>query len=254
MMLLVLTALYLAASGRWTASLPVMTAAALLKFIPFVLVPVLVWKGRGNPAALIGGAALSLALVIALYAPLWAGLDTFDGVRDQGSRMTSSLAALGAFVMPDAWLRPLAVALFTFGFITVMRRDLDLPATAFAVMLLYLLVLSFWTKEWYFTSLVALGAVAGGKAFWITIPGVALLLMATVFGGWAWEMNWLSWQERWGTPAMELCLTATTLGGWLGVLGVIALRARRAAAARGASALLGLAQRSSGQGPANTTA
>ncbi len=222
-----MAATYFGLRGRWELSLPAMTLAALVKFVPALFIPFLVWKARNDRALLVYGLAASLFLAAITFAPFWAGDHTFDGVRDQASRLTSSPASVASFYMPDAWLRPGALALFGAGYFLVLKRDMEVVTGAYALVLLYLLVLSFWTKPWYFTWPVAFGAVLGGWAFWITVPGMLGAFASNLVGGWGWEMVWFNWQERWGQKAMESWLTLATAGGWLLGLALWAVHPRR---------------------------
>jgi alpha-1,6-mannosyltransferase len=225
LLLFVIGAVYLGLSRRWELSFLSLMAAALIKFVPLVLFPWFIWRARRDGHAAFLGIGLAVLLAVAMYAPFWAGSSTFDGVRDQASRMTSSPAALAGFYVRDSWLRPAAVIVFSAGYVVLLRGRLNLAEGAYAVLLLYLLVLSFWTKPWYFTWPIALGAVVGGTAFWVSVPGMAGLFASNVFGGWGWAMDWWRWQQRWGLRMMEAWLTSTSIGGWaLAWLAVAAAR------------------------------
>jgi hypothetical protein len=255
LLLFMLGAAYLALDRRWTAALPLLTLSVLVKFVPAVLFPLFLWQARNEPRKAAAGLAASAALAVVLFAPLWGGADTFDGVRDQASRSTSSLAALAAFYVDRDLLRIVAAALFALGYLVVLWRRLDVVRGSYWVLLLYLLVLSFWTKPWYFTWVVGFGAAIGGAAFWVTVAGSAGLFLSNLFGGWGWLMNWFNWQERWGLRFIEALLTGSTLGGWilgLAAAAIPALRRKRKAATRAASEAGRRGARS--QGPANTTA
>jgi hypothetical protein len=230
MILFLMAAIYYGLDRRWGMSLPMLTLSALVKFVPLVLFPLFLWQARQDRRALLAGVVVSALLAVLAFEPFWAGWSTFDGVRDQGSRMTSSPAALASFFVPDGWLRPAALLIFAAGYLAVIRRGLGLVPATYGVMVLFLFVLSFWTKTWYFTWLVALGAVLGGAAFWVSVPGVLGLFVSNLFGGWGWLMNWFDWQDRGGQKLMEAWLTSTTLGGWL--LGAAWLKRRTIAGRR----------------------
>jgi len=229
LLLFLMASIYLALDRRWGLSLPLLTLSMLVKFVPAVLLPLFVWKARQDKVALAAGLGASLVIAALTFAPLWAGQDTFAGVRDQASRMTSSPASLAGFYLPESWLRPLAFLGFAAGYIVLLKRNTGIIEGSYAVLLLYLMVLSFWTKPWYFTWPAALGAILGGYAFWITVPGVLGLFASNIFGSWGWLMNWFDWQRRWGAKFIEACLAATTLGGWLlgGVAALLIHRRRR---------------------------
>ncbi len=215
LLLFLMVAVWFALEGRWGLALPALALSTLVKFVPIVLLPLLLWHGRGDRRALALGLAVSAVLMAVMFAPFWAGSATFDGVRDQASRLTSSPAAVASFVLPDALLRPIALVAFVAGYLFVIRRKTGIVEGCYGVLLLYLVVLSFWTKPWYFTWLVALGAVLGGRAFWASVAGMVGLFASNLFGAWGWLMDWLRWQERWGQMAMEGVLAATTLAGWV---------------------------------------
>jgi alpha-1,6-mannosyltransferase len=255
LLLFVMVAVYLALDRKWMAALPALTLAVLVKFVPAVLLPLFLWQARHDRRQMASGLAASAAVTVALAAPLWAGIDTFDGVRAQASFSSSSLGALAAFYLDRDHLRVMAVALFGAGYAVVLWRRPDVVRGSYWVLLLYLLVLSFWTKPWYFTWVIALGAAIGGAAFWVTVAGSVGLLASNMFGSWAWLMNWFNWQQRWGPRFIEGLLTASTLGGWLAGLAAAAALWRR----KGAGAAIGAGSAPDGragrpQGPANTTA
>jgi hypothetical protein len=228
LLLFVLVALYFAIEKRWELSLPALMLATLIKFVPLVLFPLFIWHARRNKSALAVGFVISGSLAVALCAPFWAGSATFDGVRDQASRMTTSPAAVASFFVQDAWLRPIALALFSAGYLEVLRRRVGLVQGTYVVLLLYLGVLSFWTKPWYFIWPIGVASAIGGATFWLTLPGMLGVMASNLFGGWGWSMDWLRWSQRWGMKAMETSLTTTTLGGWLIGLAVLAaLRLRQ---------------------------
>jgi len=253
LLLSVLAAVYFGLDRRWEAALPALTLGTLVKFVPAALFPLFLWQARrdARPAAV--GGLVSIVLAVALFAPLWAGDATFDGLRDQAARMTSSPVALASFYAPDAWLRPVAGVVFAAGYVVILARGRSLVWSCYAVLLLYLVVLSWWTKPWYFIWPIGLAAVLGGDALWITLPGIVGLFASNLVGAWGWQMDWLHWQARWGSKMMEAWLTATTVGGWLLGLGALGgarllwprfVPARRRAAPPAREA----------QGPAKTTA
>lgn len=209
MLLWLMASLYAAVQGRWLVALPLLTLGGLVKFVPFALLPLYLLAGRSHRQALLGGVLVSLALVAVTYAPLWQGINTFDGLRDQAGRWTSSPTALLAFVLPDASLRPIGALVFAAGYLLALRRQRDLVEGSFLVLALYLVALSGWTKGWYFSWLLALGAVAGAGALWIAVAASIGAFVVNVFGGWAWVMHWWMWEQRWGLWMMEAWLTAS---------------------------------------------
>lgn len=207
MLLLVVASLYFALRHNWMLALPLLTLGGLVKFVPFVLVPLFLLAGRRRVEALVAGLSISALLVAIAYIPLWQGIDTFDGLRDQAGRWTSSPVSLLSFLLPDEALRPLGVALFAAGYALVLRARLGLVEGAFAVLLLYLVAISGWTKGWYFAWPLALAAILGGWPLAIAVAASAGAFLMNVFGGWGWIMHWWEWYVRWGEWMMEIWLT-----------------------------------------------
>ncbi len=215
MTLFLVASVYFAVSGNWSLAFPFLTLAGLVKYVPFLLFPVFLLAARRDWRRLVGPLVVSVLLVALIYFPFWAGTHTFDGVRGQAARMTSSPARMLDFVLPQSWLRPLALGVFGVGYLAVVARVKGVHAQSFAVVILYYFTLSFWQKPWYLTWAVALGAIVGYRAFWsASLAGVGGFV-ANCFGGWGWMMNWWDWQARWGAWMMELWLTASLYLGWL---------------------------------------
>ncbi|HWQ29133.1 MAG TPA: glycosyltransferase 87 family protein, partial [Dehalococcoidia bacterium] len=224
MILLVGLALLAAVRERHELALPLVTAAALVKFVPAILVPLFLLAARRSPRQAGAGLAASLALAAAAFAPQWAGLDTFDGVRDQGSRQTSSLATVLTFAFDSEDLaRALMVGTFAAGYAYIILRVRGLVPQTFALLSLYLATVAFWFKGWYVTWPLMFGAALGGPALAVAAVWSVGPLIAPVFGAWGWLMYWWDWHRRWGIWMMETWLTASLLAplaaGLLGVAG-----------------------------------
>lgn len=217
-------ALLAAVRERHELALPLVTAAALVKFVPAILVPPFLLAARRSPRQAGAGLAASLALAAAAFAPQWAGIHTFDGVRDQGSRQTSSLASVLTFAFDSEDLaRALMVATFAVGYAYIIVRVRGLVAQTFALLSLYLATVAFWFKGWYVTWPLMIGAALGGPALAVAAVWSVGPLIAPVFGAWGWLMYWWDWHRRWGIWMMETWLTASLLAplaaGLLGVAG-----------------------------------
>jgi hypothetical protein len=207
---------------RHELALPLVTAAALVKFVPAILLPAFLLAARPSPRRAAAGLMTSLVLAAAAFAPQWAGLDTFDGVRDQGSRQTSSLASVLTFALDsESAVRGLMIAAFTLGYAYVLLRVRGLPGQTFALLSLYLATVAFWFKGWYVTWPLMFGAAAGGPALAVAVVWSVGPLITPVFGAWGWLMYWWDWHRRWGIWMMETWLTASLLvplaAGLLGV-------------------------------------
>jgi alpha-1,6-mannosyltransferase len=232
MLLTVMAALYVAVLKRSPLALPLLVIGGLVKYVPFVLVPVfLLFLWEQKPRALIAAAAGSGLIVVVAFLPLWEGMATFDGLRDQATRWTSSPTSLLSFVLDDAYLRPLGFAAFGIGYLLVLRFSPGLLEATFAVLVLYLFAISGWTKGWYFSWPLAVGAVIGGAALWMSVAASLGAFVANIFGGWGWMMQWWNWGVRWGRWMMELWLTASMYLPWLAGIAawLLVLMRRRAA-------------------------
>ena len=90
--LLVLLTLLLTLSRRALWVVVVMTAAVLTKYVPALLLPLQIrylWRGSQERSRLLAaqlalGAVLGLSSAVALFAPFWVGVRTFEGVRHTG--------------------------------------------------------------------------------------------------------------------------------------------------------------------------
>lgn len=105
-----LLALLLAVRGRPMASVVAMIISALAKYITVILLPaqlLFVWRTRRSVAqALIQiGLALIIGGLIAflLFRPLWAGAETFTGVREQGKVSFYSSTPMLPFKLLQRW-------------------------------------------------------------------------------------------------------------------------------------------------------
>ncbi len=212
--------------NRHELALPLVTAAALVKFVPLILVPPFLLAARRSPMQAVIGVLVSLALTVAAFAPQWAGWDTFDGVRDQGSRQTSSIASLLTFALDSKGLaRSLMVGAFVVGYGYTLLSVRGVAAQTFALLSLYLVTVAFWFKGWYVTWPLMFGAALGGPALAIAAVWSVGPLIAPVFGAWGWLMYWWDWHRRWGVWMMETWLTASLLAPFaVGLAGVLAWR------------------------------
>lgn len=212
MMLLVGLGALAALRRRHELALPLITAAALIKFVPVILLPPFLLAARRSPKQAAVGILVSLALTAAAFAPQWAGTDTFDGVRDQGSRQTSSIASLLTFALDSEGLaRGLMVGAFVVGYGYTLLNVRGVVAQTFVLLSLYLATVAFWLKGWYVTWPLMFGAALGGPALAVAAVWSVGPLIAPVFGAWGWLMYWWDWHRRWGIWMMELWLTASLL-------------------------------------------
>lgn len=100
MIVFVLAALFFSVRGRTTTGLLALALGVLAKYLPLILLPAQLayfWRTQRNRSQLVRqlvlGALIALCLAVILYRPIWAGLETFSGLRDKGQ--------MGA--QPSAW-------------------------------------------------------------------------------------------------------------------------------------------------------
>lgn len=180
--------------GWWLWVLPLLVLSALVKVTTVLLGPVLlIWLLRhGTPwRTLAGGAAIASALVLAAYAPFWAGSDTLRFLDRPGmtvilSPATLLFGALAAVIPADSALRTaylvtgaVFVALYARALAHAWRREGSPIAPAFDALFAYLVFASWWFWPWYLSWLAPLAALAPGEArgrwVYVLITGAALL-------------------------------------------------------------------------------
>lgn len=234
MLLPVMAALYLAVRGRAGWATVALTAAALVKFVPVLLVPLFVtWllrsarPHRRREAALIPVVLLGLA--VAAYAPFWQGPATLRSSLNEGHYLTTSVHALVLPVVAHVLSRAAAEAALTWGArlaflpiymalaLRVGRPPASLAAVSAAALALYLVVASPWLMPWYALWPLPLAA---------TVPwrrGVLLPVLALTFGASLMPVatNYLSGMsdagDSWGpmhAVAVALVLGPPALAWW----------------------------------------
>lgn len=202
MALFISGSLYLVSLRRWTLATVVMTAGALVKFIPALLLPVVIifalantprWGGRIR--YLLGAGAASLALVAVAFVPYWQpGVPVVEilSVERRAGMFTTSLPTL-----VQMWLEPklgetaasdlarrsamLALALWAgwqYGTLWRGRRVEDaLQATA-SILVFYLVVAVLWYQPWYVVWVLPVVAVLPDG---VLRRGVLLLCLTSLF-------------------------------------------------------------------------
>lgn len=158
--------------GSALAAPALVTAAALVKYAPLVLLPTVTlgaWPRLRSRRALLVSLALAASIVLAAYLPFWQGAETLAGLRRQAEETTTSAASLviafkvGGLSKP-AWLtilRPLATAmLLILLWWRRPRRPTDLPAAVYDGLLAQLLIATFWFQPWYLVPLIAAAAAS----------------------------------------------------------------------------------------------
>jgi alpha-1,6-mannosyltransferase len=223
MLFFLLLALWFMRRQRPDLAFPALTLSILVKFVPLLLAPLFLLGARRQPLRAAIGFAASMLLVMVAYAPLWDGRDTLDAIREQSELMTSSPLSLLHFYVNDDLIRPLSLVVFGLGYLLVLWRWRSLEARSYAVVVLYYVALSSWTKGWYFTWALALGAILGGPAFVAAaLAGFGVFLQNMT--AWGWEMNTFGWTGRYGVVFWEWWLTWTLYLPWLLVAAWVVIR------------------------------
>ncbi len=198
MVLFIALGFYLLAARRFTLAAAALTLGATIKFIPALLLPIVLiagckstrgWRARGV-FLLITLAACAL-VAIGLYTPFWRGGDIL-GLKRRSDLLTTSLATLidvtlaprlGQAVSEFVAIR-LAVVLLGAWIVRQSRRvwqraaSLDALANAGAsILLFYLLVACLWFQAWYAVWPVAIAALLPDGA--LTRGALLLSLAAT---------------------------------------------------------------------------
>lgn len=173
-------ALLAAARRAYLWVLPLLALAMLIKFTVALAAPVaLVWLLRRPDVSrrdVAAGVALSVALTVAMFAPMAAGGETVAAVRRPGMTFILSPATLahgaltGVIADADASLLVRAATGLCFaalyGVVLLRSRGdvRDLAASCFDVLFLYLVLVSWWFWPWYLTWLAPAAALAPGRA------------------------------------------------------------------------------------------
>ncbi len=243
MMFFVLLALERAERRDWLCAFPALTAGILVKYIPALLGPPLLlyalWRLDGSPrqrlTALVPAVAASVALVVLVYAPFWAGTATFDTVLGEGNRkMITSvpmlvqwrlemIAGMNAERATDLAYQ-LTRGLFLLLYLPLVwqaRRDFGrLVAACATILFLYLSIAAGWYRPWYMLWPLALMALLAGS--WYTALFVALSFANSfpdLVEQYRYHWDWLA-TDAWRAFAAPVIAQSwlPVLVWWLGVL------------------------------------
>ena len=213
MMFFVLLSLWLWEKRRAAWVIPALVAGALVKYLPLMLVPLVlvgIWRdhsGKRRWAILVRGALISAVLIAAIWGPLWPGLENWDmlGQVKQANNSPATLLILllarhmpswpafdaGRYLLLGAFAVCYAIVL-----VQLIRRKFDLQRAMYYAFFWYLLSASFTFGHWYVTWLVALAAIIVDR----------IVHSRTVVFAWAaesspfiytWQRHWMA--ERWDT-------------------------------------------------------
>jgi len=240
MMAFTLLALLALMQRRWTLVFPLLALSVLIKFTTALLGPPILlyaWftlpgTPRARARALAPGLALGLVLTVAIYAPFWAGAETFHTVQRQTELMITSTPDLlrvqltGRVGSGDPQEVARLVMIGTFLALAVpltwqARRGLDyLLMTSFNLLFFYLVIASSWFRPWYLlwpAVLIALRPTRWGVALFVSIT-ICNLLPDVI------EMYRLEWglTPEWARAAPVAMQFAVPLAVW--VAGAISTR------------------------------
>ena len=195
-----LGAVWLAGRGRPLWVFPLLAVAALVKPLALVLGPLLLVATLRSRLRRQAGLSLAIGggLVAAAYVPFWAGPATLQGLA-RASIFSASPAELLLLALQAAGLgleraMPIVSAtangLYLLALVPLLRAAasgrLALPAAAFGVFFLYLLIAAQWFNPWYLLWLAPWAALAPfpprvlGVAFTLLAPLVYLLQYAAL--------------------------------------------------------------------------
>ena len=191
----VLLAVWAAQSARWRLAAVLVAVGFLVKPLAAAAGPVLlVAAWRAGPAArrdIVVGGVLAALLVVAAYAPFYAGLSTFQGL-ERGAIFSASPAELVVIGLERAgWQLETAMSvarLIAGGAFLVLalvalwglwRGRLSLAAAPAVVIFSYLLIGAQWFNPWYVLWLVPLAVAAPDRRLRILAVTFALLAPLT---------------------------------------------------------------------------
>jgi alpha-1,6-mannosyltransferase len=233
---LVLAGLTALVAARPGSSVPLGALAVLTKYLPAALLPpqaVYAWRSRSSTRRLglelLAGGAVAAVVTVVLYRPFWAGLATFDGLRESAERSfvpsTSGAVfhALSAALSDEAAARATGLALGgAFAAYVLVRsagvRDVPSLLRACAgTAVVYTLVAAPIYWPWYPALAVALLALSPGV--WSLALIVALSLGSRLVAPLEVirENGFLPWSfQVWVTTAVAVAapLLVFVLGGW----------------------------------------
>lgn len=192
MLFFALLALLLARRGEWTLVFAVLALSVLIKYTTALLGPPLLlyawYQLEGSPRervrALAPGILYAGVLTVIIYAPFWAGMDTFDTVRRQAELMITSTPDVMQTLLVDVMdeksaarlARNGAIAAFLLLAVPIVwqaRRGYDfLLASGFNLLFFYLVIASAWFRPWYMlwpAALIALRPTRWGIALFLAI-------------------------------------------------------------------------------------
>ncbi len=242
MITFVVFALWLYQRRHFQAAVIVCLLATFIKIAAAPLVPVFWLAGLTNQREvrarwryLLTSTAIGLSLSVVIYAPLWAGAMTFEGIKILDERFTSSLAAitvlslepyLGATTAAE-WVRNSFTLIFAIVYgwrlQSVSSSELALQESVFTLLVLLLLIATQWFQPWYVTWVIALAPLMKDSHRSLAVLWSASALSTYIVFDYLWF-----WQPEFFNTGDQLVLNIIVLLLWLGPLGLSeAIRYRR---------------------------
>lgn len=211
LVLSIVLALWATAKGKhWWAAVA-LVIGALFKFLPAILLPLVVvyglrqrssWLARLRFVAAVG--SMALVLIVLSYAPYWQGFQTLYNIGVREKFLNAAPLALVTYTLSHWWpidtVRPIVssigTGLLALGLLWQMwqiwRHGRDLWTASFGLLVWYLTFASQWFQPWYILWLLALIAIRPRQRTWgwvetWAISGQASYLLQYFI------LSWLGW-------------------------------------------------------------
>ena len=197
MMALALAAIERAQVRSWWGAFLALACSVLVKYASVLIAPAILlfaWEHAGSSSrqrlrALAGPLMLAALASVAVFAPFWEGLATFDTVRGQAGRMITSTPLylhvllrgppVAGFETTGVASAPLLLIFLPLAVALTWQARLNeerLISSAFSLFFLYLLIPATWFRPWYFLWPVAVAALR--PRAWLAV----MLIAITFFG------------------------------------------------------------------------
>jgi len=223
MMFFVLLALWLREKHQMRWAISALVLGALVKYLPLMLIPPVlidIWKGHARKekwAIIIQGGLISIALTLAIWGPLWPGLENWDMLRQVAQANNSPGTLLIMLLLPYLPSRiafnvgrALLFGVFAICYFVLLARlaraQISLQHAMYYALFWYLLLASLTFGHWYLIWLVALAAITTDRSIHLrtVIFAWAAELSIAIY---AWLYHWML--GRWS--AVEIYLLAIPL-------------------------------------------
>ncbi|OGR28734.1 MAG: hypothetical protein A2139_05385 [Desulfobacca sp. RBG_16_60_12] len=186
MMFFAVLAFYFAVRERWHWAVPSLALAVLLKYVVLLLLPLLLYYAWRRTAAqqrssLAVGVALAVVIAVAVFAPFWQGLDTFQAMREDqrswfvNSTQEATLLVLAKFISVNSAMqlaRTLGALAFLVPYLMVLLRLKGGPQSfivaGYQAIFLYLLLGSSIFYPWYVIWPLSIGAALAWSPWALT--------------------------------------------------------------------------------------